>query len=253
MFKLALAGTLLTAAGTTAYVTAQHHAAKPSTAAGSADEPMAVAARPTVPPATPTPSPGLPATRPAVSPPGSSGSDVSTFVSSDQIKKLHLDQGPSHGPADAPVTIVVFQDNQCTYCGHALATVDQLMDEFPGKLRIVMKQFPVHQTARLSAEALYAADAQGRFWELHDLIFQHQDDLSRDALIGYARDVGLNVETFTEALDHHTYANAVAADVAAGREIGISGTPSFLINDREIVGALPIENFRAAVNAALQD
>ena len=164
-----------------------------------------------------------------------------------------VETGPSRGPAHAKVTIVAFQDNQCTYCGKALGTLDQLMDDYPGKLRIVVKQFVIHPTARLSAEACYAADAQGKFWEMHDIIFAHQDDLGRDALIEYARQIGLDVKTFTAALDHHDYAQQVDQDIADAKEAGVSATPSFLINGHELTGAQPVENFRALIDAALRE
>jgi len=144
-------------------------------------------------------------------------------VTADQAGKLKLYDGPSRGPANAPVTIVVFQDNICPYCGHALGTLDQIVDEYAGKVKIVVKQFPVHKDSVLSSEASYAADAQGKFWELHDVMFQHQDDLSRDALIKYAQ------------------------------QVGVRGTPAFLINGHELSGAQPVENFRALIDTALRE
>jgi protein-disulfide isomerase len=127
------------------------------------------------------------------------------------------------------------------------------MDDYPGKLKIVVKQFVVHETARLSAEASYAADAQGKFWEMHDAIFAHQDDVSREALIAEAKSIGLDLPRFTLALDHHDFAKQVADDMAAGKEVGVRGTPAFLINGRELPGIQPIENFRALIDQALTD
>jgi protein-disulfide isomerase len=125
------------------------------------------------------------------------------------------------------------------------------MEEYPGKLRLVVKQFVVHSSAELSAEACYAADAQAKFWEMHDIIFAHQDDLSHDALVEYARQIGLDVPRFTTALDHHDYAQQVKDDMAAGKQVGVRGTPAFLINGRELPGAQPIEAFRALIDAEL--
>ena len=141
----------------------------------------------------------------------------------------------------------------CQYCGKVLGTIDQLWDEYPDKLRLVVKQFPVHTAAKLAAEASFAADAQGKFWELHDLMIAHQDDLSRDAIVGYARVAGLDADRLAAALDLHTYADAVAADQSAGKEIGVTATPEFLINGRDVRGALPIEEFRAVIETALAD
>lgn len=167
--------------------------------------------------------------------------------------RLGLERGPSRGPANAPVTIVVFQDLLCKYCGLVLGTIDELWDEYPGKLRLVVKQFPVHDAAKLAAEASLAAEAQGKFWELHDAMIAHQEDLSRDAIVGYARDAGLDVTRLADALDHHTYASALATEVSSGTEIGVRGTPEFLINGKQMVGNMPIADFRDAIDAALAE
>ena len=104
----------------------------------------------------------------------------------------------------------------------------------------------------VSAEACYAADAQGKFWEMHDLIFQHQDDVSREALFGYAAQIGLDLAAFKAALDAHTYLPQIKDDMAAGKEIGVRGTPSFVINGHQLTGAQPIERFREAIDEALK-
>jgi RNA polymerase sigma factor (sigma-70 family) len=169
------------------------------------------------------------------------------------IAQLALDHGPSRGPADAPVTIIVFEDAMCSHCSTAMGILDQLWEEYPGKLRLVVQPFPVHAEAQLAAEASLAADAQGKFWELDDLMIAHQDDLSHDALIAYARQAGLDVAKFTDALDHHTFASALARDIAAAREIGVEATPEFLIDGRDVQGARSIEEFRNAIDAALAE
>jgi protein-disulfide isomerase len=172
-------------------------------------------------------------------------------IPKETITRLGLDTGPSRGPANAPVTIIVFQDLMCKYCTQALGTIDQLFDEYPGKLRLVVKQLPVHKEARLAAEASLAADAQGKFWELHDIMAAHEDDLSRDAIVEYARQGGLDVPKLAAALDRHTYAEALAKEMAAAKEIGVNATPEFLINGEDVQGLRPIEAFRASIDAAL--
>ncbi|HTM19697.1 MAG TPA: DsbA family protein, partial [Kofleriaceae bacterium] len=132
-----------------------------------------------------------------------------------------------------------------------LGTIDQLWDEYPNQLRLVIKQFPVHPQAELAAEAALAADAQGKFWELHDQMMANQDDLSRDALVGYAEAAGLDVARFGRALDERSYRKARLADQSAGQEIGVRGTPAFLINGRLITGAQPIDEFRAMIEEEL--
>ncbi len=258
MLKIAIAAVALSAAGTTAIVVHHSSASAPAPAAAAAPAPTpvehAAVAKPAT-PAAPTAAPAL-AKQDDGLPPGAirepEPEDVPS-VDRATVARLHLYEGPGRGPDHAPVTIVVFQDNICPYCGRVLGTIDQLWDEYPNKLRLVVKQFPVHDAARLSAEASYAADAQGKFWEMHDLLFQHEDEQSRDALIKYAKQIGLDVEKFTAALDKHEYAPAVKADQEAGKDIGVDATPTFLINGRKFIGARSIEQFRATIDQALQD
>lgn len=257
MIKLAIAATALTAAGTTAYLvhdartapTPAAQIASQATATPSADRPLV----PTAPPAMPAvkaDDPAAPTVAPShrIAPP-----DTTPTIDRATMQRLKLDQGPSRGPTTAPVTIVMFTDLQCPYCGNVHGTLDQLFDEYPNKLRLVIKQMPVHKTAVLAAEAALAADAQGKFWELDRLMIANPDDLSRDAILELAKQTSLDVNKLRDALDRHTYADAVKADMATANELEINGTPSFVINGRKVVGALPIEEIRATVDASLQD
>jgi len=260
MLKIALVSSLLAAGTTTAYVVhSRVSPASPAPQSEPAPAPVLSVAPTQAPPpaahATHHAAPAAPAlpTREELPSAFDHPSDGSRVYSRAQLAALGLDRGPSRGAADAPVTIVVFQDNKCTYCGTALATLDQLLDEYPNKLRIIVKQFVVHRDARLSAEACYAADAQGKFWEMHDIIFAHQDALGRDALIDYAQQIGLDVAAFTRALDTHAYARQVDDDMASGKDVGVQGTPAFLINGRELPGAQPIEAFRKLIDQALAE
>src|SRR5258706_4328883 len=236
MLKVAIAAVTLAAAGTTAAVvhhnrTEAPHVANAAPVAASTPAPVARAApRIAGAPApmvvdengkvVPLPPNAIRAPEP----------DVNPTVSREQIEKLGLYRGPARGPDHAKVTIVLFQDSMCKYCGMVLGTIDQLWDEYPGKLRLVIKQFPVHVPAKLAGEAMYAADAQGKFWEMHDTLLAHQDEQSHDALIQYAQQIGLDVAKFTIALDTHAFAAQVADDQDAGKAIDINATPSFLIN-----------------------
>jgi RNA polymerase sigma factor (sigma-70 family) len=255
MLKIGIAAAVFVAVGTTAVVVQQSRDDK-------APVPAANVAAAPVEAATPTP-PAPVTTAPArVKPPVLPGSgavaaapidddDAPRLIGKDTIKKLKLDKGPSRGPANAPVTIVLFQDLLCKYCGVVLGTIDQIWDEYPGKLRIVVKQLPVHSQARLAAEASLAADAQGKFWELHDAMIANQEDLSRDAIVGYAQQAGLDAGKLAKALDQHAYAKALEDEMDAAKEIGVRATPTFLINGQEVRGALPAESFRQAIDEAL--
>jgi len=258
MFKLAIAAGVVTAIGTTAYVVRQPGA--PPVAAAASAEPTvraavapAPAAKPTI--STPTPArvaPALPA--PAVDERRRAPApDDEPVMGRADMEKMGLLRGPARGPADAPVTIVVFTDLLCPHCGNALGTFDQLWDEYPNKLRMVVKQLPVHATAVLPAEATLAAEAQGKFWEMYNLIHANQDSVDRDGLIALAERAGLDVAAFSSALDRHTYAAAVDADKAAALKLELQATPAFLINGRRVVGNLSVDVFRKIIDQALAD
>jgi RNA polymerase sigma factor (sigma-70 family) len=167
------------------------------------------------------------------------------------MRALAVEQGASRGPAGAPVSIVVFHDFACRFCATVLGTIDELFDLYPGKLRLVVKQYPVHEGARLAHEAVLAAADQGKFWPMHDRIMAHQDDLSEATLIAHAEQIGLDVARFRRDLAGHSFREAVQADVDQGVSMGVTGTPTFLINGKRVTGARPIDFFRAEIDAAL--
>jgi protein-disulfide isomerase len=172
------------------------------------------------------------------------------------IADLYLDVDPERdhlrGPDEAPVTVVEYGDFECPYCGLAEPVVHELLRDF-GDVRYVWRHLPlndVHPHAQLAAEASEAAGKQGAFWELHDLLLDHQDALSADDLIGYARELGLDVERFTDDLRERVGAARVADDVDSADLSGVSGTPTFFINGRRHYGAYDIGTLSAAVRAA---
>jgi RNA polymerase sigma factor (sigma-70 family) len=257
MLKLALISAAVAAAGATAYVV---HTGSSAPVAQAAAAPVAQAA-PTPAPAKaqPRPAPVRPAAHPAPAPTARAvvdeDADPMPVVDAATLKRLGLDKGPGRGPATAPVTIVAFTDMQCPYCSKTVGVIDQLWDEYPGKLRMVVKQFVVHPAAQLAAEAVLAADAQGDFWGLYDLIMAHQEaeNQTRDNLVAMAKQVGLDTTAFRAALDNHTFAKAVAADFEVGKELHVQGTPLFLINGTKVMGAQPIEKMRQVIDQALAD
>jgi RNA polymerase sigma factor (sigma-70 family) len=258
--KLAIAATVIAAAGATVYVVRQPRAettpAKPARVAAAMPAPAPDrVAQPKFVPATPkpsiasaTPNDGLPPGGIRVPPP-----DTEASIPRETIAKLGLEKGASRGPANAPVVITVFTDMRCKFCGDALGSLDSLFDEYPNKLRLVVKQMPVHESAKLAAEAAFAADAQGKFWEMHDAMISNQDDLSRDTLLELGQKTGLDVAKLRTALDSHEYQDDVAKDMKAAKEIEIMGTPAFVINGRKIIGNVPLANLRAAIDSALAD
>lgn len=120
-------------------------------------------------------------------------------------------------------------------------------------MRIVFKDLPLpsHALARPAHEAARCAGARGRYWAYHDRLFEAQPEFQRERLIAYAVEIGLEREAFARCLDRRTFAGEVDADIAQARALGITGTPTFIINGRALVGAHPIENFRAVIDEAL--
>jgi Na+/H+ antiporter NhaA len=156
------------------------------------------------------------------------------------------------GPEEALVTLVEYGDFECPYCGQAEPVIRELLADY-GEVRYVWRHLPltdVHVHAQLAAEAAEAAAEQDAFWEMHDLLFQHQDALRRSDLEGYARELGLDVDLFDEALRTHRDAARVADDVDSADLSGVSGTPTFFVNGRRHYGAYDIAGLTASVKAA---
>jgi RNA polymerase sigma factor (sigma-70 family) len=253
MWKIGIAAAVFVA-GTTAVVVQQKSGSASGAPASTqaTGTPVAVE-KPASAPVSPTVKAKAPvlAKAPGVTPGPIEDDDAPRLIGKDTIARLELDKGPSRGPADAPVTIILFQDLVCPFCGKVLGTIDELMEQYPGKLRLVVKQLPVHSQARLAAEASLAADAQGKFWELHDIMLANQDDLSRDAIVAYGKQAGLDTAKLAKALDQHTYEGALETEMKAATEIGVRATPTFLINGQEMRGALPADVFKGVIDEAL--
>jgi protein-disulfide isomerase len=156
------------------------------------------------------------------------------------------------GPAEAPVTVVEYGDFECPYCGQAEPVVRRLLADF-GDVRYVWRHLPlndVHPNAQLAAEASEGAAEQGKFWEMHDMLLEHQGDLKGRDLVRYAGMLDLEVPTFREYLRTREGAPRVAEDVDSADLSGVSGTPTFFINGRRHQGAYDIATLKAEVKAA---
>jgi Na+/H+ antiporter NhaA len=156
------------------------------------------------------------------------------------------------GPEKSPVTVVEYGDFECPYCGEAEPVIRELLADY-GDVHYVWRHLPltdVHPHAQLAAEGAEAAARQGRFWEMHDLLLEHQGALTARDLRGYAAELGLNVDKFSDDLRHHKGANKIASDVDSADLSGVSGTPTFFINGMRHHGAYDIANLSAAVRAA---
>src|SRR6478672_3509233 len=156
------------------------------------------------------------------------------------------------GTVEPPVTVVEYGDFECPFCGQAEPVLRELLQEF-GDVRYVWRHLPlndVHPNTQLAAEAAEAAAGQGAFWGMHDLLLAHQDSLGPNDLIGYAGQLGLDLQKFAEDLREHAGAARVAEDVDSADLSGVSGTPTFFVNGRRHYGAYDIGTLSDAVRAA---
>ncbi len=170
------------------------------------------------------------------------------------VQNVQVGSAPVKGAASAPITIVEFSDFQCPYCSRVVPTLKQIEDEYRGKVRVAFKHqpLPFHQHAKLAASASMAANEQGKFWEYHDKLFAHQQELDRASLEKYAQEVGLNMDKFRAALDSNKFDPQISADSAEGTRLGANGTPTFFINGRQLVGAQPVEAFKTIIDEELK-
>ncbi len=169
------------------------------------------------------------------------------------MSALSVPVGPAdhvRGPASAPVTLVEYGDYQCPYCGAAYPVVRALERHFGRTLRFVFRNFPltqVHPYAELAAEAAEAVGAQGKFWEMHDLLFTHQDALADADLLAYAEEAGADAAAVRRALTAHTFVPRVRDDFRGGVRSGVNGTPSFFINGARYDGASDLASLTEAI------
>ena len=168
-------------------------------------------------------------------------------------KKVDVGSAPSRGPKNAPINVVLFSDFQCPFCGRVEPALVELEKAYPGKVRVSWKNFPLsfHNNAKPAAEAALAAHEQGKFWQMHEVLFKNQQALSATDLEKYAKEIGLDMGKFKAAMDSHKFAAAVEADMKQGSELGVSGTPAAFVNGQLVSGAQPVDAFKKIVDAEL--
>jgi protein-disulfide isomerase len=163
-------------------------------------------------------------------------------------------QDHAQGPANAPVTLTEFGDFECPHCGLAYFIVKTIQDELGDNLRFVFRHFPltqVHPHALLAAHAAEAADKQDHFWEMHDLLFEHQQKLGQVNLGLYAERCGLDLVRFFTDLESPEVAARVKADFLSGARSGVNGTPTFFINGERYDGSWKADDFLLALRSLL--
>jgi protein-disulfide isomerase len=168
-------------------------------------------------------------------------------------QKIATANSPAQGPASAPIELVEFSDFQCPFCYRAHPTVKQVLSTYGNKIRFVYRNYPLpnHPNARPAAEAAQCANEQGQFWAYHDRLFADQTKLGDADLKASAAALGLDAGKFNACVDSHKYKDRIDADVQAGNEAGVNGTPAFFINGRMLSGAQPYDEFKRLIDEEL--
>jgi protein-disulfide isomerase len=173
----------------------------------------------------------------------------------DKAVNIPTANSPSTGPANARITLVEFSDFQCPFCYKAVAHLNTLLKAYPTQVKLIFKQFPLidsHPEAAISAAAALAAHQQGKFWQMHDIMFANHGNLSRKAILEWAAGLGLNMMRFTADLDSPAIQQAVKRDVEDGTRVGVDSTPTLFIDGQKYNGALALDAIKPIIEAELK-
>lgn len=184
------------------------------------------------------------------------GSIKVTGVKMPEALRVDVDtaNSPSKGPSNAPVTIVEFADFQCPYCYSAQSTIKSVLEKYKNKVRFVFKSYPLSQIHPQAVNASVAAECaqnQGKFWEMHDVLFENHKKLTDSAYEGFAKQVGLDLPKFQSCFKDQVVRQKVKNDEAYGQSLGINATPAFYINGTLLMGAVPQAEFERLINKEL--
>ncbi len=173
----------------------------------------------------------------------------------DRVYAVNTAGSPSIGPEDAAITVVEFSDFQCPFCGRVVGTMKQIEKEYGDDVRIVFKHLPLamHTKAPEAHAAAQAAANQGRFWEMHDLIFSNQREMSGAKYLEYASQLDLDIDQFKADMASADTRKRVDSDVAEANRLGVTGTPGFFINGKFTSGAKPFSEFKRIIDQQLRE
>ena len=158
------------------------------------------------------------------------------LVALQPVLSISTEGAPTMGPADAPITVAVFDDFQCPYCAKAVPLLKDIVKTYPDQVKLVFKHFPLgmHKHARAAAIASMAADRQGKFWPYHDLLFANYNKLNPQKITALAKQAGLDMERFEKDRKDPQLLRKLSADQLEGQQIGVRGTPSIFVNGRRL-------------------
>ena len=167
--------------------------------------------------------------------------------------KIPIQGAPSKGPAGARITLIEFSDFECPYCSAAALKVEAILKAYPKDVRLVYKEFPLpmHPHAKLAAAAALAAQAQGKFWPMHDRLFAHHASLSPESISGFAAEIGLDMARFRADMQSAPIRQTIDQDVADGDKLIVDSTPTFFINGKKYNGTLELMVLKPILDAEL--
>jgi protein-disulfide isomerase len=168
--------------------------------------------------------------------------------------KINTAGSPVKGPANARITVVEFSDFECTFCSRAVAKVEKILAAYPRDAKLVYKHYPLptHRHARMAAEASLAAQAQDKFWPMHDKLFANYNRLNDAMILQIAKEAGLDIARFQADMKSPKVKQALDKDIADGQEVEIAGTPTFFINGKRYNGALELSVLKPLLDAELK-
>ena len=175
-------------------------------------------------------------------------------VDPNKVYEIPLANSAVRGPKNAPVTITMFSDFQCPFCGQAQPVVEQVLAAYPNDVNFVMKQFPlrqIHPNADAAARAAIAAERQGKFWEMHDELYKNQRNLTPETINGIAEKIGLDMKKFAADQTSDDVKKQIDEELALGQKSDVRGTPSFFVNGK-IAQNRTVDGFKAQIDAELK-
>ena len=175
-------------------------------------------------------------------------------VDPNKVYEIPVADSAVRGPKDAPVTVVMFSDFQCPFCGQAVGIVDEVLKAYPKDVKFMMKQFPlrqIHPNADPAARAAIAAEKQGKFWEMHDELYKNARNLSPETIKGIAEKNGLDMKKFEADMNSDAVKKQVDEELALGQKVDVRGTPSFFINGK-VAQNRSVEGFKTQIDQELK-
>ena len=178
-----------------------------------------------------------------------------SYQLSKEVYNIKLGNSPRKGRKDAPVNLVVFTDFECIHCSTWAETLDTMLKTFPRDVKIVFKNYPLpyHKQAELAATAALAASEQGKFWEMHDLLFKNYNALSKEDIMDYAKSLEMDISKFKNSLKNNDLQKVINRDSAQGKTLGVQNAPTTFINGRRFVGSPPVSYIKGLIEDILEN